>query len=52
LFHGASDDGGFEEFEESDANRRFNSAISSACSRTIRSNSALRRDSSATSSNS
>lgn len=35
--HGASDDGGREEFEESPAAWRFNSAISSACSLTTRS---------------
>jgi hypothetical protein len=37
--HGASDDGGREEFDESAEDRRLNSAISSACSLTIRSSS-------------
>jgi hypothetical protein len=37
--HGASEDGGREEFDESAETWRFNSAIASACSRTIRSSS-------------
>lgn len=37
--HGASDDGGREEFDESAEDPRLNSAISSACSLTIRSSS-------------
>jgi hypothetical protein len=35
--HGASDDGGREEFDEPAEDPRFNSAIPSACSATIRS---------------
>jgi hypothetical protein len=46
--HGASDDGGREEFDESGASRRFNPEISSACPATMRSGYALRAVSSAT----
>ncbi len=35
LAHGGSDDGGFEEFDESDPNRRFNSATSTRNTSTI-----------------
>jgi hypothetical protein len=40
--HGASEDGGREEFDESAEDRRLNSAISSACSATICSSSTTR----------
>jgi hypothetical protein len=46
--HGASEDGGRAEFDESSPSRRSNSAILSVCRPTIPSNSALRRDSSTT----
>jgi hypothetical protein len=50
--HGASDDGGREDVDESAASRRFNSAISSACSPTTRRNSELSARSASTSANS
>jgi hypothetical protein len=40
--HRSSEDGGRDKFDESAADRRLNSAISSACSATIRSSSTTR----------
>jgi hypothetical protein len=40
--HGSSEDGGRDEFDESAADLRLNSAISSACSATICSSSTTR----------
>jgi hypothetical protein len=45
--HGSSADGGRDEFDESAADRRFNSAVSSACPAAIRSSSTTRAVSSA-----
>jgi hypothetical protein len=51
LSHGASDDGGRDEFDESTASRRSNSSIRSPCAAITRACSALRSDSSFTSAN-
>lgn len=48
LPHGASDDGGRDEFDESPASRRSNSAIRSPCAAITRAYSALRSDNSCT----
>ncbi|MDQ3153853.1 MAG: hypothetical protein M3R63_19790 [Actinomycetota bacterium] len=50
--HGASDEGGREDVDESAASRRLSSAISSACSPTTRRSSALSARSFSTSTNS
>ncbi len=52
LSHGASEDGGREEFDESAPNRRSSSAIRSACSPMTRSCSTTRAESPPTSTNS